>query len=242
MKIFVITVLLLSAVAANGQIRSFKWTDELCEYRGTYNAKKYTPEQLQNTMKLFAVPGFDISTDATVFKYKDIAKLSLAKLEEEYKSKTSALTNLDIVQSPYFEGQRQSKLREMQQKYMLSRMTIRAWGDPAAAFAEKFPGAEQCYTKFAGPITRGGPDLLAAWRRVNEESQAKNGDPARVSREFEEQYASADKMKYALVEVMDFGWWNCANHTIDYITYDGTQEKQFKKLFIRVKTISCDEP
>ena len=130
----------------------------------------------------------------------------------------------------------------MQQRYTLARITIRAYTDPAAAFEEKFPRVEQCYTKFAGAITRGGPDLLAAWRRVNEESQGKNGDPARVSREFEEQYASADRMKYALVEVMTFGWWNCANNTIDDIIYDGTQEKQFKKLFTRVKTINCDEP
>jgi len=242
MKVFAIALLLFSALSANGQIRSFKWDDELCEYRGTYNANKYTPEQLQNTMKLFAVGGFDISGEATVFKYDDIAKLSLAKLEEEYKTKTAALTNLDIVKSPYWEDQRQSKLREMQQKYLLSRMTIRAYSDPAGAFAEKFTGAERCYVQFAGPITRGGPDLLAAWRHLNEQSRANNADPTRVTREFEEQYASPDKMKYALVEVMGFGWWNCANHTIDYITYDGTQEKQFKKLFIRVKTLSCDEP
>lgn len=242
MKIFAIAILLVSGLAVNGQIRNFKWTDELCEYRGRYNAKKYSVAQLKNTLKLFSPGEFDISTDATVFKYEDIAGLSLAKLEEEYKTKSAALTKLDIVKSRYWEGLRQSKLREMQQRFMLSRLTIRAYGDPADAFAEKFTGAEQCYTQFAGPVTRGGPDLLAAWRRVNEESRAKNGDPARVKRTFEEQYASPDKMKYALVEVMTFGWWNCANQAIKYVNYDGSQEKQFKKLFSNVTTISCDEP
>lgn len=63
-----------------------------------------------------------------------------------------------------------------------------------------------------------------------------------MQRIFEEQYASPDRMKFALVEVMTFGWWNCANKAIKYVDYDGSQEREFRKLFIRVKTISCDEP
>jgi len=242
MKIFAIILLLLSGLPANAQVRSLKWTDGFCEYRGTYDAKKYTRTQLQNTLKLFAIGVFDISTDAIVFKYEDIAKLSLAKLDEEYKLKLAELANLDIVKTPYWESQRQSKLREMQQRYTLSRITTRAYTDPASAFTEKFPGSEQCHTQFAGPIIRGGPDLLATWQRVNEESRRKNGDPARVKRIFEEQYASADRMKYALVEVMTFGWWNCANKAINYVNNYDMQVRQFKKVFSHVSEISCDEP
>jgi len=56
------------------------------------------------------------------------------------------------------------------------------------------------------------------------------------------EYDSPDKYKYARVEVMSFGFWNCANALIEREEYDGTHEEQFKKLFKRTRTIACDEP
>jgi hypothetical protein len=242
MKSLLIATLLFAGLSASAQVRTFNWTDELCEYRGTYDAKKYSPVQLQNTLKLFSPGEFDLSANATVFKFEDIPQLSLTKLEGDYNAKTAALTKLEIVRSPYWESLRQRKLAEIRQVYALARMTIRAYGDPASAFAEKFHGAEKCYASYALPLTRGGDDLLTAWRRVNEDSRTRNGDPERLKRIFEQQYASPERMSYALVEVMGFGWWNCANEAIAYVQYDGSQEKEFKKLFTRVKTVSCDEP
>jgi hypothetical protein len=42
---------------------------------------------------------------------------------------------------------------------------------------------------------------------------------------------------------MAFGWWNCANEFIERPEQasDGTAEKEFRKLFTRVKEV-CDEP
>ena len=59
---------------------------------------------------------------------------------------------------------------------------------------------------------------------------------------YEQQLASPDKLNFALVEVMTFGWSNCANALIPSVEYDGTQDKEFKKLFKSVKKVSCDEP
>lgn len=56
--------------------------------------------------------------------------------------------------------------------------------------------------------------------------------------------ASPDRLKFALVETMSFGWWNCANAAIEYAP-DGFSEgieAEFKKFFKTTKTISCDEP
>ena len=56
--------------------------------------------------------------------------------------------------------------------------------------------------------------------------------------------ASPDRLKFALVETMSFGWWNCANEFIKYDTGDNSQarEREFRKLFIRVRDLGCDEP
>ncbi|MEZ5422282.1 MAG: hypothetical protein R2682_04220 [Pyrinomonadaceae bacterium] len=83
--------------------------------------------------------------------------------------------------------------------------------------------------------------MLNAWRALTEEQAKKNADPARIRREYEAQLASSDRMKFALVEVMTFGWWNCANESIDYVQYDETQERELEKQFTNIHR-DCDEP
>lgn len=221
-------------------MRSFKWSDELCDYSGTYNSKKYTETQLRNTNRLREPGGFSLVTSATVFKPEDLPTLDLAALEAEYKTKSSELANLDIVNAPYWEALRKAKLAELKQVYDLSRLTIQGHKNPK--ILNELVGSDECKKKYAVPLIAGGNILLRAWRTLNEEHRSKNGDPDRLRRVFDEQYASPNRMKYALVEVMTFGWWNCANKAIKYVEYDGSQEREFRKLFIRVRNVQCDEP
>lgn len=245
MKIFLLTLIAIIAVAplttAAAQVKKFRWTTELCEFEGTYDARKYSEAELRNTLKLFALGGeFRLNTEATVWKFEDIARLDVAALDREYNRVMGELKNLKIARSPYFENLRQKKLKEVEQVYRLSRTTMQAYTNPAVI--GEYKSAAACVAKFAAPLANGGADLLGIWRAVNEDSRKKNGDPARLERIFNEQMNSADREKYARVEVMSFGWWNCANESIEYVEHDGTPEKQFDKLFSRVKTISCDEP
>jgi hypothetical protein len=99
--------------------------------------------------------------------------------------------------------------------------------------------ADACVQRFAPPLTAGGDDLLRTWRAVNEESRRKNASPENMRKQFEEQMASADKFRYAQVEVMTFGWWNCVNARIERGDRVAAS-KNFWKLFRRVKKIACD--
>ncbi len=235
----VVLVLFACVVSGFSQQRTFKWSDELCDFRGTYNVGKYTAAQLENTHKLFDHSSFSLQTSATVFSPDDLVKLDLAALEAEYKTLSAKLAALEIVNTPFWQSLRQQKLAEMKQVYELSRLTISGHTNPA--ILKQLSGSDACKAKYADPLIAGGPTLLDAWRTVNEDSRVKNSDPARLKRIFETQMTSPDRLKYALVEVMTFGWWNCANDAISYVNYDGTQEREFKKLFIRVKQ-TCSEP
>jgi hypothetical protein len=243
MKIFLLMLIAVAGFADStaAQTKKFRWTTELCEFEGTYDARKYSETELRNTLKLFALGGeFRINAEATVWKFEDIARLDVGALDREYNRVTSDLKNLKIARAPYFENLRQRKLKEIEQVYRLSRVTMRAYANPA--LIGEYKSAAACVTKFAAPLANGGADLLGVWRAVNEDSRRKNADPARLEKIFNEQMNSADREKFARVEVMSFGWWNCANESIEYVEHDGTQEKEFRKLFARVKTISCDEP
>jgi len=240
MKILLIAILVLCQTAAYGQTKKFLWTTELCEFEGTYDAKKYTEAQLKNTLKLSAVGSFDIETEATVWKYEEIKKLNVAALDKEYESKSTALKKLDIVKSAYWESIRARKLKELKQVYELSRLTMLGYTEPAKLKEAAF--AEACVVKFANPLINGGDELLTTWRTVNEDTRRNNGDSERIKKIFEAEYDSRDRYKYAQVEVMSFGFWNCANALIEREEYDGTHEEEFKKLFKQTKTVACDEP
>lgn len=233
-------LIVLAVIAVSSQTRIFRWEDGLCRYRGNYDAKKYTSAQLLNTLKLLGGGGFYLSTNATVFDPADISKLDVDALDREYRKISTDLAVLDIVHTPYWTDLRRGKLAEIKQVYDLSRVSMAAYSDPNALLS--LTGVETCKTRYARPLIAGGSDLLAAWKLVNEDSQSKNGDPARIKRIYEEQNASSDRMKYAFVEVMTFGWWNCANASIKYVKYDGTPEREFRKLFVKVKDLGCDEP
>lgn len=238
---FFCSVFVLFGTTTFAQAKKFRWTTELCEFEGTYDSTKYTEAQLRNTQKLLSSLGVvPLFTDSTVGSYGDIKNLSLDELDKEYEMSFNELKNLEIVKTEYWETLRQKKLKEMEQSYKLKRITIQAYTNPG--LLKQYTGAGVCVKKYADPIINGGNELLKAWRAVNEESRKTNGAPERVRRIFEQEYNSPDKLKYALIEVMAFGWWNCANHTIEYVEFDENYEKNYRKLFKRVKTIYCDEP
>ncbi len=239
MRILLIAILILCQTAAFAQTKKFRWATELCEFEGTYDAKKYTVAQLKNTVKLFAPESFDIQTDVTAWKYEEIKNLNVAALDKEYESKSIALKKLDIVKSAYWGSLRERKLKELKQVYELSRLTMLGYDEPAKLKEAAF--AESCVVKYANPLILGGDELLAIWEDVNKDSRRKNGDPERIKKIFEAEYDSPDRFKFARVEVMSFGFWNCANSLIEREEYDGTHEEEFKKLFKRTKTIFCDE-
>lgn len=238
---FCVVLMFLLAVCASAQGKVFKWETELCMMTGTFDPAKYSEAQLRNTLMLFGPEMIGLGLSLHVWKYEDIAKLDLAAYEKEYAEKSKKLRELDIVKVPYFESLRRDVLKEMEQLYHLTRTTAVAWTRPEVL--RDYPGADACKAKFAGPLIAGGEELVKAWRGVNLESQKRNADPKHLQKRFDEENASPDRLKFALVETMVFGWWNCANDARQYVerARDGSADVQFRKLFRRVKEV-CEDP
>ena len=135
---------------------------------------------------------------------------------------------------------REARLRELEEHYRLSRTTMLAYRTPEVI--KDYRGADACAARYAAPLAKGGDELLAVWRTVNEEGRRRNADPARVEARFNEQLNSPARLEFARVEVMSFGWWNCANEFVARVADDGAYETRFKKLFSKVRTVGCDEP
>ncbi len=234
-------IIAFSAGIVSAQTRTYEWETELCVHSGKYDAKKFTEKQLADTLRLAQGWDFSIQQTPAVFKFADIAELDIAALETEYKEKTADLRSLDLVPGKYWADLRRDAQRELDEVYELARITTLGYSDPK--IIREYNGGEQCKAKYVEPLIKGGDAMIAAWRELNLEQQKRNGDPKRLEREFLAQSSSADRGKYGLVELMAFGWWNCANAEVFRVesTSNGEALERFSKLFTNVKT-ECEEP
>ena len=240
MRVLLTVFLVLCSSAAFAQAKKFRWENETCLFESVYDGRKYTAAQLNDTRKLFHLDFFPNTIDPTPTRFEAIKKLGVETLDAEYETRTNALNRLNIVKTTYWEALRQEQLRELAQVYQLSRASILGYENPARLKDVEFAGA--CIEKYAEPLIKGGDDLLGAWRMRHENGLKQHGNPAALQKEFDEQLASPERMRYARIDVMTYGWWNCVNALIDRESDSSQNDREFRKMFTKTKTIECDEP
>jgi hypothetical protein len=238
-----VVVLFGVSVTAWGQKAVFKWSDEMCEYAGTYDSRKYTKKQLENCYQLSCQNPYLLSHTPAVFKPSDIGKLSLHELDLEYKQKRKEIGSLDLPNTRYWMELRLSVLTELDQFYKVSRIAYLGYVDP-----NKLKGwfyQDTCLRHHVDALVAGGDSLLNHWHDFTAQLVTKNCCPDRVWSEYFDERNSECPTSYAQVCITTFGWWNSAIRHID------TSEKkfdfnrkltEFRRLFLKTRTISCDEP
>jgi hypothetical protein len=147
-----------------------------------------------------------------------------------------------VVDLPYFQNAKKAQIKELEQKYTLARAKLLAFKTPEVL--RDYPAADACKAKYVEPLIAKDESLFKVWLDTNMDSRSRNSDPNRLKRIFEEQMASPDKLKFAIIEVMGFGFGNCANAEIerDEGANNGSHETAFRKLFTRVRDENCVEP
>lgn len=217
----------------------FAWTTELCTNEGTYDSKKYTEEELNDTYKLWWGMSGYLNTNALVRNKEDIADLSLEKLDKEYKEKLQNFKSLNLIKAPYWEQLRKNKIREMNESYELKKIAIQSHIRPQILMENRF--AKQCQEYAEALSSMNDELLLETWRNMVQKQAENNGAPDLLLQRFEQENASSNRLEHARNQVMAYGWWNCANHVIYHFEDDGTAAKEFEKLFSNIKS-ECDEP
>lgn len=237
-RISLIFILFIIQVFAFAQANTFKWNDEMCLYEGSFNSAKYSSEQLENTYKLWFSSDFILETESTAWTIDEVKKLSIDELDNEFQSKYNILKNLDIVNVKYWKTLKENQLKELEQVYNLKKVTILAYRNPSVL--KDYALADSCLNKYLPALLDGGEKLLLTWKTLNEEKRRFNANPERLRGIFMTQYASPDKYKYARLEIMSFGWWNCANNSIAYVNHD-IEAEMFKKLFVKITKEECED-
>lgn len=226
-----------------GQNTTFKWEDELCSYESQYNSKLYSERQIINCYKLAYKDDFRFQNTPDIFVVKDLERIHLNDLDNEYQEKSKLLMTLEIPKIQFWDKLRKRRLIELDQLYNLSKITCQSFADPR--YLRQFNHSDSCLIMHANSLISGGDRLLKDWHELTSQMAERNGWPEKVWSDYYRQLNSKDKFTHARINVTMYGWWNCAINYIDYTEsfFDGEKtSKEFLKLFVKTVKLDCIEP
>jgi len=233
-----------STVLPQNKEEIFNFSTELCDNKGYFDSSKYSKEELEGTYKLWFQMGGVLLSTPSVFNLKSLQKVRaekdeiLAQLDRDFANQKKVLENVKVVQDPYWENIRKQKLLELADEYEFRKTEIMAFSDPSILVNHKL--SKDC-ENFVRALNSDDAQMTEEWRKLREEMSKRNGNPQRTMDEFEERLNSTNKKDYAVVDLITFGWGNCANEHIKRIEHDEKMYKKFNSLFIKIDS-ECDEP
>ena len=233
-----------SLAIKSAQPEIYAFFTELCDNKGYYDSAKYSRAEIDGTYKLwFRWSASSLSTPS-VFDLEDLREIRrdkdeiLAKLDEDFTERKIELENLKIVDVPYWQNIKKMHYQELLQDYEKKKIQIEAYSNPAVLLNSTF--TKNCQN-FAKALNSNDTDLIAEWKKIREEMSEKNGDPQRIINEFENHLKSSNWKEYATIDLITFGWGNCANADVRRPSHDEKMNREFESLFIKID-YECDEP
>ncbi|QQV02016.1 MULTISPECIES: hypothetical protein [Chryseobacterium] len=222
----------------------FNFQTELCDNKGYFDSNKFSHKELEATYKLwFQNAGISLNT-FSVFSLKDLEKirkdkdLLLAKLDKDFTENKKMLENLTVVDVSYWQNIKKLKIRELHQEYEKNKIQMASYSDPSVIANNKFTG--NC-RNFAEALNSSDENIKSEWRKLREAMSKNNADPQRIINEFGSRLSYSNWKDYAIIDLITFGWGNCANQDIERPLHDEKMNKEFDALFIKVDS-ECDEP
>ncbi|SHL53253.1 hypothetical protein [Chryseobacterium polytrichastri] len=222
----------------------FNFQTELCQNKAYFDENKYTKEELEGTYKLYFQLGSVILSTPQVFKLETLQQVRmdrdqiLEKLEKDFNEKKKLIENLKIVNTPYWQNVKKETYQSLLHEYEIRKTEVMAFSDPSVLLNKKY--SKNC-ERFIKALNSNDNEMVKEWRKLREEMSKKNSDPQRIRNEFESRLNSPDKKDYAILDLIVFGWGNCANEEISGPLHDEKMEKEFNSLFIKIDS-DCDEP
>ena len=214
---------------------TFTYSEGMCNYIGSYNPKKVSEVQLQNTLNKLIFPA-SIETNWTAWELGDIEELSLVALEAECSTRMNELEVLSFPDEESITLLKESRIREFQEACETKMLTIIGYKNPDTLLS--FPTSDEMINFYREGLVAGGDSLISVWKELVRIQKLNNAYPERIQAEFDEQYSSPLRLEYARLTVMMFGWWNSVNHVI-YHTPEELYYGQFGKFFSKIEE-DCD--
>lgn len=219
---------LILPITTWAQEKTFEFSDELCLYNATYDSKLYTENQLADTYKL-------------VQGYYSLYTNDKNLIDDIFASTVKEIKGLDLVKSSYFEVLRKSFLTYLEETYKIKKAEFAAKNGNKDALLKHYQ-QNPTVKYYSQALVNGGDELIKAYEHLTKEQMKQNAAPEVLWKEYLNNIASSDAQQRAFDQVLNYGWWNTVNHQLPHVNIDGTQFEAYKKLFIRIDTVDCEEP
>lgn len=238
--LFVITICFGCSDAKTSNNDSvFVWNNGLCEMKGIFNPSEYSKEELDNTWSLTS-GGLWLGDVINYFNNKSFQPTSIDTINDQYNKALTSLKDLKLVtkNSKYWEGLRHQRVIELNDEYKLKKITIEAYHNPLILLKNDF--TDSCLFYASALASNDTSIIFSAWRQLHSDQLKKSGAPETAEKKFLDMFNSPERLQYAKNELMDYGWWNCANHQILHIVNNGEMAEEFEKIFLKVQK-KCEE-
>ncbi len=235
-----VVILWLGTTGAAAQYRKFRFEDEICAYKGVYDARLYTKRQLEGAYRLWFTRDFEMD----LYKFRidsvvDIEKVpTAAEVDYEYGLKAANLRSLAVVDTPFWKDLKARKLKKLEEDYKLARLLALAFEKPSALGSAALTDA--CAQRFAPPLIAGGSRLLAFYGELLKAPVNGQALSEGERNYIEGALASPDWFREAQVEIISRHWLDCDHAPNKGDDPDGAARKNFRKLFKRVEKGGCD--
>jgi hypothetical protein len=225
-----------AASAPVDTLATYSWDSEMCHYTGRYNPRRYSKEALDNAYQLLYGSAM-LTTNTSVFRPEDVNKLHLDSLTAEYTRNLRQYRTMRLLPQPLWQKLRQQSLQELEDDYRAKKLYIEAFADPAVLLAD--PMSANCQRYIQGLAAHRDSLVLRDWQRFVEEQKQRNGYDT-YSERYNREFNSPDRLLYAKIDLLTFGWWNCMNASIRRVQPTEKMFDEFTRLFTDVKT-ECED-
>jgi hypothetical protein len=236
-----------AAPAAPDSVRqaSFSWEDDACRYRGYFAAGQYSQQQLRDSYQLVTFPYASAAYRESIWEleqfHPDSINTRLQRLEKQHRQERVELQALQVVPLPYWQQLKRLRQQEEEELYQLRKLTLQAYFQPELLL--KAPRAGGCQRYVQALTAADTLQLLRGWRELVDAQKKNNGAPENLEADYQLQFASAERLRYARLRLMLFGWWNCANEHRQYLDVADEQRPwvAFEQLFGKVVRYDCED-
>lgn len=229
--------------AAGDTLQTFAWEDEVCLNTGTFPARAYTQRQLRDTY--WVVKGFGILPTTTVFSFKEYNDAHFeqlaVRLQHEHDSLAAVVRGLQVVPSPFWQRLKHLRELELAEQYAQGQAELAGYFQPASLLHNRYYSHCQAYAEALASTDTA--TVLRAWRVLVDEEKRNNGAPQHLEDEYLREAAQPTGIRYAKMQLMTFGWSNCANKLNGQKELESPDHlaTKFQQLFKQVKQSDCVE-
>ncbi|MFW5768205.1 MAG: hypothetical protein ACOCXO_07550, partial [Bacteroidota bacterium] len=152
----------------SSKLKQYDWHFISCAYEGTYDAGKYSKEQLENTME-YLIQAHGTSRPFSIFRVEDLQNVQKDEVEEELNQTLDKLNNLTFISTPAFNKVKQKRISNMQRLKKLYLMELESYSNPKVLLNDEY-SKNEC-SKYTKALIAGGDSLLALRKEMAEQSR-----------------------------------------------------------------------